>query len=144
MRKLGLLLIVVLLALSVFDGASARRSSGGASSAAVRVYTDGQGRQIVLCQGRGNGHRGDWGWLHIKGKHINGVWYDGGRVTTFPEAFGTRSDGQVQSLIGSALMQSPTLDHGRRQYRWRPSGCRYQVLVVVSSDNQIITSYPQR
>ena len=110
----------------------------------MRAYTDGQGRKILLLQGRGSGHRGDWGWLHIKGKHVEGHWSDGGRVTTYAEAMGASSDERVQEVIGQALQQPASSDHGRWLYRYPVPDTRYEVLVVVGSDGTIITAYPRK
>jgi hypothetical protein len=123
-------------------GCGARSGARGGSRTVVRTYSDGQGRTVYLRLGKGTGHRGDWGWLHIKTKHIEGIWKDGGVVTTFPQAFGTRSDAQVQELIGKALTTLPRPQGSRSLYRWRGGG--WSVLVVVGADGTIITSYPQR
>ncbi|NDD30326.1 MAG: hypothetical protein EB084_18870 [Proteobacteria bacterium] len=135
-------LLALLLGLTLSTSALARSGSG--SHRVIRTYADGRGQTVLLYAGRGTGHRGDWGWLHIKGKHIDGIWYDGGRVTTFGQALGMRDDVQVQECIGTALRQTPVYDRGRRQYRWRPAGASYQVLVVVGADGSIITAYPKR
>jgi hypothetical protein len=111
----------------------------------VCTFQDGQGRTIKLSYGKGRGHRGDWGWAHIVDKHIRGHWEDGGVVTTFPQAFGTRSEEEVQNLIRQALQQRPHMSHGRPLYDWKPRQGSYRVTVVVGEDQEtIITAYPQR
>ena len=106
--------------------------------------TTSQGHTDYLYYGRGSGHSGDFGWAHIKGKHINGIWYDGGIITTYPQAFGTTSDIQVLSLINKTLQDAhPKPSGDRTEFRYKPSGSRYDVLAVVGSDGTIITAYPE-
>lgn len=123
---------------------SSNASGATDARALVRTYVDGQGQTIRLLQGRGEGGGGDWGWLHIKGKHVDGQWSGGGPVTTFPAALGATSDEAVQDLIGQALQQSPELERGRSLYHYAVPGTPYEVLVVVGNDGTIITAYPER
>lgn len=123
----------------------ARSPGGEGPKTLVRTFANGQGRTVNLYQGRGTGHRGDWGWAHIVDKHIRGHWLDGGIVTTFPEVFGTTSEVQVQDLIGTALAQGRFRNQrGRDIYQYRPPGRRGSVKVVLGSDGTIITAYPER
>ncbi|NWJ98326.1 MAG: hypothetical protein HXX20_21445 [Chloroflexi bacterium] len=110
----------------------------------VRSFTDAQGRSIKLTYGRGTGHGGDYGWAHILGKHINGIWYDGGILTTFPQAVGAKTPAVVVDLIGKSL-QDKNPDNqsgGRRTYIYAVPGTNQDVFTVVGSDGTIITSYP--
>ena len=110
----------------------------------VCTFHDSRGKNAYLYYGRGTGHSGDYGWAHIKGKHIDGIWYDGGIVTTYPTAFGTTSDVQVLSLINKALQDPQPKPSGDRfEFRYKPNGSRYNVLAVVGSDGTIITAYPE-
>ncbi len=112
--------------------------------AVVRSFTDDTGRPIKLTFGRGNGHGGDYGWAHIYGKHVQGIWYDGGTITTFPKAINTKSPEEVVGLIGKSLQdKSPdNAGNGRRSYVYAVPGTTRDVFTVVGSDGTIITSYP--
>jgi hypothetical protein len=110
----------------------------------VKTFTDAQGRTIKLVYGRGTGHGGDFGWAHILGKHINGIWYEGGTITTFPQAVGAKTPEAVIDLIGKSL-QDKNPDNqagGRRGYVYQVPGTNKDVFTVVGSDGTIITSYP--
>jgi hypothetical protein len=112
--------------------------------AVVRTFTDLEGRTIRLLYGRGAGHGGDYGWAHILGKHVNGIWYDGGTITTFPKAVGAKTPAEVISLIDKSL-EDKTPDSqsgGRRSYVYFVPGTKNDVFTVVGSDGTIITSYP--
>ncbi len=110
----------------------------------VRTFTDGQKRPIRLTYGRGSGHGGDYGWAHILGKHVNGIWYDGGTITTFPQALGAKTPEAVVDLIGKSLQDSSPNDSGggRRSYVYAVPGTNRDVFTVVGNDGTIITSYP--
>ena len=110
----------------------------------VRSFTDSQGDTVRLLYGRGTGHGGDYGWAHIYGKHFKGIWYDGGTVTTYPQAFGSDSPDQVVSLINQSLQDKTPDDagNGRYSYIYAVSGTNYDVFTVVGNDGVIITAYP--
>ncbi|NWJ48475.1 MAG: hypothetical protein HXX08_21675 [Chloroflexi bacterium] len=110
----------------------------------VRTFTDAQGRTVRLTYGRGVGHSGDYGWAHIVGKHVQSIWYDGGTITTFPKALGTRSLADVLDLIGKSLQDKAPDDqgNGRRSYVYQVPGTNSDVFTVVGSDGTIITAYP--
>ncbi len=112
--------------------------------AVVRSFTDAQGRAIKLTYGRGSGHGGDYGWAHILGKHINGIWYDGGTITTFPKAVGAKTPAEVVDLIGRSLQDKKPDDQsgGRRGYVYVVAGTNSDVFTVTGNDGTIITSYP--
>ncbi len=112
--------------------------------AVVRTFTDLEGRTIRLLYGRGAGHGGDYGWAHILGKHVNGIWYDGGTITTFPKAVGAKTPVEVINLINKSLEdKSPdSQSGGRRSYVYFVPGTKIDVFTVVGSDGTIITSYP--
>ena len=110
----------------------------------VKTFTDAQSRSIKLTYGRGSGHNGDFGWAHILGKHVNRIWYDGGTITTFPQAVGTRTPEEVVDLIGRSLQDKKPDDQGggRRTYSYEVPKTNKDVFTVVGSDGTIITSYP--
>jgi hypothetical protein len=110
----------------------------------IRTFTDAQGRTVRLLYGRGNGHSGDYGWAHILGKHINGIWYDGGTITTFPKAVNAKTPAEVITLIGKSLQDQKPDDEGggRRSYVYAVPGTNKDVFTVVGSDGTLITSYP--
>jgi hypothetical protein len=110
----------------------------------IRTFKDGAGRTIRLTYGRGTGHNGDYGWAHIYGKHTQGIWYDGGTITTFPKTLGTKSPEQVIDLIGKSLQDKnpDNAGNGRRSYVYAVAGTNWDVFTVVGSDGTIITSYP--
>lgn len=112
--------------------------------AVVKTFTDDEGRTIKLVYGRGTGHGGDYGWAHILGKHINGIWYDGGTITTYPKALGTKSAMEVVNLIGKSLEDKnpDNAGGGRRSYVYAVPNTRYDVFTVVGNDGTIITAYP--
>jgi hypothetical protein len=110
----------------------------------IRTFTDAQNRTIKLIYGRGTGHGGDYGWGHIYGKHVQGIWYDGGTITTFPKALGAKTPEQVVDLIGKSLQDKKPDDagNGRRSYVYAVPGTNRDVFTVVGNDGTIITSYP--
>lgn len=112
--------------------------------AVVRTFTDQQGHTIRLLYGRGTGHSGDYGWAHILAKHINGVWYDGGTITTFPKALGTKTPAEVINLIDKSLQDKnpDSQSGGRRSYVYFVPGTKNDVFTVVGADGTIITAYP--
>ncbi|HEX2914722.1 MAG TPA: hypothetical protein VH186_28230 [Chloroflexia bacterium] len=110
----------------------------------VRTFTDQQGRTIKLVYGRGSGHNGDYGWAHIYGKHFQGIWYDGGTLTTFPQAVGAKTPQDVINLINKSLQDKnpDNTANGRRSYNYPVPGTNKDIFTVVGSDGTIITSYP--
>ncbi len=110
----------------------------------VRTFSDVEGRQVKLTYGRGAGRGGDYGWAHIYGKHVNGIWYDGGTITTFPKALSTKSPEQVVELIGKSIQDKKPDDagNGRRSYVYAVPNTNKDVFTVVGNDGTIITSYP--
>ncbi len=110
----------------------------------VRSFTDAQGRSVKLLYGRGNGRGGDYGWAHIYGKHVQGIWYDGGTITTFPKALGTKTPDDVVGLLGKSLQDKKPDDagNGRRSYVYFVPNTNRDVFTVVGNDGTIITSYP--
>jgi|GEM_PF-2404342 len=110
----------------------------------IRTFTDQEGHTIRLFYGRGTGHNGDYGWAHILGKHVNGIWYDGGTITTYPKAVGAKTPAEVISLIDKSL-QDKTPDSqagGRKTYVYFVPNTKNDVFTVVGSDGTIITAYP--
>ena len=114
------------------------------ASTVVRTYRD-DGRTIALVQGRGDDRSGDYGWAHIRDKHLYGIWSGGGLVTTFPE-IGVCDESSVQEIVGRALRDGRRRAEsgGRAAYTWPAPGTRYDVLVIVGADGTIITAYPAR
>jgi hypothetical protein len=112
--------------------------------AVIRTFTDVQGRTVRLTFGRGNGRSGDYGWAHIRGKHIYGIWYDGGTITTFPKALGTKTLSEVVALIEKSVKDKnpDEQNNGRRGYVYQVPGTNRDVFTVVGGDGTIITSYP--
>lgn len=113
----------------------------------IRTFTDKKGRTAKLIYGRGNGRGGDYGWAHIYGKHVLGIWYDGGTITTFPKALGTKTPDEVAELVGKSITQDNNPDeqgNNRRSYVYAVSGTNFDVFTVVGGDGTIITSYPVR
>lgn len=110
----------------------------------IRSFSDLQGRKVKLIYGRGTGHGGDYGWAHIYGKHINGIWYDGGTISTFPLDAGTRTPQEVVNLIQKSLVdQQPDKEaNDRLSYSYPIPGRNKDVFTVVGNDGTIITSYP--
>jgi hypothetical protein len=110
----------------------------------VRTFTDVEGRQVRLTYGRGTGHGGDYGWAHIYGKHVKGIWYDGGTITTYPKALGTKTPDEVVELIGKSIQDKKPDDagNGRRTYVYAVPGTNRDVFTVVGDDGTIITAYP--
>jgi hypothetical protein len=125
-------------------GGSSDLTAVRAEKDVVRTFTDAQGRTIKLVYGRGTGHQSDYGWAHIMGKHLNGIWYDGGTLTTFPQAVGAKTPQAVLDLVAKSL-QDPNPDNqgnGRRGYNYAVPGTNKDIFTVVGSDGTIITSYP--
>lgn len=112
----------------------------------IRTFKDAEGRTVRLVYGRGTGHNGDYGWAHIYGKHTQGIWYDGGTITTFPKTVGAKSPEQVVDFIGKSLLDKnpDNAGNGRRSYVYAVPGTNWDVFTVVGSDGTIITSYPVR
>lgn len=110
----------------------------------IRSFTDIQGRKVRLVYGRGTGHNGDYGWAHIYGKHINGIWYDGGTISTFPLDAGTKTPQDVLDLIQKSLtVQKPDPQaNDRLSYIYPIPGRNKDVFTVVGNDGIVITSYP--
>ena len=110
----------------------------------VKTFTDVNGKNIKLLYGRGSGHGGDYGWAHIMGKHLNGIWYDGGTITTFPQAVGAKTPQAVIDLIGKSLqdLKPDAQPGGRFGYNYAVPGTNKDIFTVVGSDGTIITSYP--
>ncbi len=110
----------------------------------VKSFTDLQNRNIKLVYGRGNGRGGDYGWAHIIGKHFQGIWYDGGTITTFPQAVGAKTPEAVLDLVGKTFQDKTPDDagNGRRSYVYAVPGTNKDIFSVVGSDGTIITSYP--
>lgn len=110
----------------------------------IHTFTDNEGRSVKLIYGRGAGHGGDYGWAHILGKHVNGIWYDGGTITTFPKALGTKTPQDVINLIGKSLEDKNPDNQGggRRGYNYAVPNTNRDVFTVVGNDGTIITSYP--
>ncbi|MDB5078249.1 MAG: hypothetical protein JWP00_173 [Chloroflexi bacterium] len=110
----------------------------------IRSFTDLSGRKIKLVYGRGNGRGGDYGWAHIYGKHVKGIWYDGGTISTFPQDAGTKTPHEVVNLIEKSL-GDPKPDktgNDRLSYSYQIPGRNKDVFTVVGNDGTIITSYP--
>jgi hypothetical protein len=112
----------------------------------IRTFKDAEGRTIRLVYGRGTGHNGDYGWAHIYGKHTQGIWYDGGTITTFPKTVGAKSPEQVVDFIGKSLQDKnpDNAGNGRRSYVYAVPNTSWDIFTVVGSDGTIITSYPVR
>jgi hypothetical protein len=113
----------------------------------IRTFTDMDGRSVKLTYGRGNGGRGDYGWAHIYGKHVEGIWYDGGTITTFPQKLGTKTPAEVLELVRKSVEQDnnpDNQDNNRRGYVYQVPNTSQDVFTVVGSDGTIITSYPVR
>lgn len=111
----------------------------------IRTFTDRQGRAVKLTYGRGNGRSGDYGWAHIYGKHVMGIWYDGGIITTFPKTVGTKTPDDVVALVSKSITEDRNPDEqgdNRRSYVYPVPGTDRDVFTVVGSDGTIITSYP--
>ena len=110
----------------------------------IRTFKDAEGRTVRLIYGRGTGHNGDYGWAHIYGKHTQGIWYDGGTITTFPKTVGAKSPEQVVDFIGKSLQDKnpDNAGNGRRSYVYAVPNTSWDVFTVVGSDGTIITSYP--
>ncbi len=110
----------------------------------IRSFSDSQGRKVKLIYGRGTGHGSDYGWAHIYGKHINGIWYDGGTISTFPHDAGTKTPQEVVNLIQKSLTdQQPDKEaNDRLSYSYPIPGRNKDVFTVVGNDGTIITSYP--
>lgn len=110
----------------------------------IRSFSDINGRKVKLTYGRGSGHGGDYGWAHIYGKHVNGIWYDGGTISTFPLDAGTKTPQEVINLIQKSLTD-PKPDNeanDRLSYSYPIPGRNKDVFTVVGNDGTIITSYP--
>jgi hypothetical protein len=110
----------------------------------IRSFNDSQGRKVKLVYGRGTGHGSDYGWAHIYGKHINGIWYDGGTISTFPLDAGTKTPQDVVNLIQKSLAdpQPDKEANDRLSYSYPIPGRNKDVFTVVGNDGTIITSYP--
>ncbi len=110
----------------------------------IRSFSDINGRKVKLTYGRGSGHGGDYGWAHIYGKHVNGIWYDGGTISTFPLDAGTKTPQEVVNLIQKSLTdQKPDNEaNDRLSYSYPIPGRNKDIFTVVGNDGTIITSYP--
>jgi hypothetical protein len=110
----------------------------------VRTYQAGS-RMFTLVYGRANDRSGDYGWAHIRNKHLYGVWSGGGPLTMFT-AIGVCTEAGVQDIIGRALNEGRrhAESGGREVFTWAVPDTRYDVLVVVGTDGTIITAYPAR
>ncbi len=124
-------------------------STGAPNQDAVLcTFRDAAGREVQLTAGRSSRgrDRGDWGWAHIRDKHIYNRWEGGGPNTLFGEV-GAGSEPEVIDLIRRTLAEDPqprTSADGRREYRLPVAGTGYAVLVVVGESGRIITAYPVR
>lgn len=97
-----------------------------------------------LIYGRGEGRRGDYGWAHIYGKHVQGIWFDGGTITTFPRSVGTKTPEEVLELISKSIQDRRPDDepNSRRSYVYQVPNTSRDVFTVVGNDGTIITAYP--
>ncbi|MBI3966001.1 MAG: hypothetical protein HY329_10240, partial [Chloroflexi bacterium] len=137
---------------SAATSATPRPTQGGdlratrAEKDVVRTFVDAQGRQIKLLYGRGRGRKGDYGWAHILGKHVDGVWHDGGTATTFPQAVGAKTPEAALGLLEKSVHdpKPDDLGGGRRGYVYAVANTNRDVFTVVGNDGTIITSYPVR
>ena len=112
------------------------------ASRVIRTYPTSDGRTATLPYGRGTGRAGDYGWAHIRNKHVYGVWLEGGPLTRFGEV-GVCGERETQDAIGAALQTvRPTKQGDRAVYRAPLPDGRGTVLVVVGGDGTIITAYP--
>lgn len=112
------------------------------------TYRDADGREIRLTAGRSSRgrDRGDFGWAHLRDKHLYGLWEAGGENTRFAEV-GATSERDVLGLIGHALAGDPTPQReasGTLVYRTPIPGTGHAVQVVVGDSGRIITAYPVR
>ena len=109
-------------------------------------FADGQGREVQLTAGRSSRGRqgGEFGWAHLRDKHLYGLWEAGGPNTRF-EVVQARTEADVLHLLVRTLREGrPQVEaNGRRTYRLPVAGTGHVVLVVVGESGRVITAYPE-
>lgn len=108
-------------------------------------FVDKQGRKAQLTEGRGTGHSGDYGLAHILGKHVLGIWHEGGPITTFGKELGVKNPNKIKKLVGESIEKgdSAGVQDNKRTYNYPVPGTKSNIYTVVSNDGKIITSFPK-